>query len=204
MLKHARNPSGCYASQFDDALIQGSNSRYLPKPKPAAMGVYEVERIVAKRFQGVKAEYLIKWKNFGTGLPLARRTYCRLWKQIHPGQCDLSWYAVRPPWDSIPRHRSGADKRRSGFFSQEMFDSKRGRLSCQHSCQPEVVTCHLPSKMSKDGKQLPSQWRESESSSWLPEVPVPCSDLKAATLKSGFFRNHQIWKCSWPNKRLHS
>jgi len=64
MLKCARNLSGSYASQFDDALVQGSNLRYLPKPKPAAMGVYEVERKVAKRFQGVKAEYLIKWKNY--------------------------------------------------------------------------------------------------------------------------------------------
>ena len=107
MLKHAKNPSGCYASRFDDALIQGSNSRYLPKPKPA-MGVYEVERIVAKRFQGVKAEYLIKWTNFGTGLALAEELIAafesRSVDPLHAGQYDLSWYAVGPPWDSIPHH----------------------------------------------------------------------------------------------------
>ena len=35
-----------------------------PKEKPSVMGVYEVERIVAKRVRGGQAEYFIQWQNY--------------------------------------------------------------------------------------------------------------------------------------------
>ena len=64
MSKRARRPSGFYASLFSDALDPIFKSKYRPKAKPDVMGTYEVERVVAKRLHGGKAEYFIQWKNY--------------------------------------------------------------------------------------------------------------------------------------------
>ena len=64
MLKRARRPSGFYASLFSDALDPNFKSKYRSKAKTDVMGTYEVERVVAKRLHGGKAEYFIPWKNY--------------------------------------------------------------------------------------------------------------------------------------------
>ena len=65
MSKRSRRPVGFYASFLNsDALDPIFKSKYRPKAKPHVMGVYEVERVVAKRLHGVKPEYFIKWKNY--------------------------------------------------------------------------------------------------------------------------------------------
>ena len=64
MSKRTRHPQGFCASLLSDVRDHSFNSKYRPKAKPSIMGVYEVERIVAKRIKGGKAEYFIKWKNY--------------------------------------------------------------------------------------------------------------------------------------------
>ena len=59
MSKRARHQPGFYAT-----LLNGFNLKYRPKVKPTVMGVYEVERIVAKRVQGGRAEYFIQWQSY--------------------------------------------------------------------------------------------------------------------------------------------
>ena len=61
MSKRARHQPGFYET-LNDGRHRGFNSKYRPKVKPTVMGVYEVERIVAKRVQGDRAEYFIQWK----------------------------------------------------------------------------------------------------------------------------------------------
>ena len=64
MSKRSRHPSGFYASLLSDDRDQAYSSKYRPRVRPAVMGIYEVERIVAKRFVRGKAEYFIPWKNY--------------------------------------------------------------------------------------------------------------------------------------------
>lgn len=66
MLKRARHPPGFYASLFGDARDRGCNLKYRPKSKPIAVGVYQVERIVAKRIQGRKSEFFVQWKDYSS------------------------------------------------------------------------------------------------------------------------------------------
>ena len=47
-----------------DVRHRGFNSKYRPKVKPTVMGVYEVERIAAKRVQGGRVEYFIQWQSY--------------------------------------------------------------------------------------------------------------------------------------------
>ena len=63
MSKRARRQPVFYASLMSDVCDPGG-SKYRPKVKPTVMGVYEVERVVAKRVKGGKGEYYIKWKNY--------------------------------------------------------------------------------------------------------------------------------------------
>ena len=64
MSKHSRHPSSFYASLLSDDRDQAYISKYRPRVRLAVMGIYEVERIVTKRFVGSKAEYFIQWKNY--------------------------------------------------------------------------------------------------------------------------------------------
>ncbi|KAK2559157.1 Chromobox protein-like protein 3 [Acropora cervicornis] len=64
MSKRSRHHSGFYASLLSNDLDQAHSSKYRPRVRPAVMGIYEVERVVAKRFVGGKAEYFIPWKNY--------------------------------------------------------------------------------------------------------------------------------------------
>ena len=64
MSKRARHQPGFYASLLNEVCDRGCSSKYRPKVKPTVMGVYEVERIVAKRVTGGKAEYFIQWQNY--------------------------------------------------------------------------------------------------------------------------------------------
>ena len=64
MSKRSRHPSGFYASLLSDDLGHAYSSKYRPRVRPAVMGIYEVERIVAKRFVGGRAKYFIQWKNY--------------------------------------------------------------------------------------------------------------------------------------------
>ena len=59
--KRSRHPLGFYASLLSDDRDRGFCClKYRSKVKPAVMGVYEVERIVAKKTQGRQAEYFIQ------------------------------------------------------------------------------------------------------------------------------------------------
>ena len=64
MSKRARHQPGFYATLLNDVCVRACNFKYCPKVKPTVMGVYEVERIVAKRVKGGKAEYFIQWQNY--------------------------------------------------------------------------------------------------------------------------------------------
>ena len=64
MSKRARHQPGFYATSLNDVCDRACDSKYRPKVKPTVMGVYEVERIVAKRVKGGKAEYFIQWQNY--------------------------------------------------------------------------------------------------------------------------------------------
>ena len=48
MSKRTRQQPGFYATLFNDVCNRAYNSKYRPKVKPTVMGIYEVERIVAK------------------------------------------------------------------------------------------------------------------------------------------------------------
>ena len=64
MSKHARHQPGFYASLLNDVCDRGLSSNYRLKQKPVVIGIYEVERIVAKRNRGGIVEYFIQWKNY--------------------------------------------------------------------------------------------------------------------------------------------
>ena len=64
MSKRARHQPGFYATSHNDVCDRACNLKYRPKVKPTVMGIYEVERIVAKRVKGSKAEYFIQWQNY--------------------------------------------------------------------------------------------------------------------------------------------
>ena len=66
MSKRARPHPGFYASLLNDVIDRGFSSKYRPKAKPVVMGVYEVERLIAKRNQGGKAEYFVQWQNYSS------------------------------------------------------------------------------------------------------------------------------------------
>ena len=55
MSKHARHQPGFYATLLNDVCDRACNFKYRPKVKPTVMGVYEVERIVAKQVEGGKS-----------------------------------------------------------------------------------------------------------------------------------------------------
>ena len=52
----------------------------------------------------------------------------------------VSWLAVRPAWEPVPRLRRGADNSRPWFFPEEMFNGDRRRMSRRHSSQLEAVS----------------------------------------------------------------
>ena len=64
MSEHARHQPGFYASLLNDVCDRGLSSKYRLKQKPVVMGIYEVERIVAKTNRGGDVEYFIQWKNY--------------------------------------------------------------------------------------------------------------------------------------------
>lgn len=64
MSKRARRPVGFYASCLNGDPDPIFRKKYRPNTKPRVMGVYEVERVVAKRLRGNKAEYFVKWKDY--------------------------------------------------------------------------------------------------------------------------------------------
>ena len=64
MSKRTRHPPGFYAGLYDNVCDRGS--KYRPKVKPTVLGLYEVERIVAKRDRKRTAEYFIQWKNYSS------------------------------------------------------------------------------------------------------------------------------------------
>jgi len=49
---------------LNDAYDRGYISKYRPRVKPTVIGVYEVERVVAKRNQAGKTEYFVQWKHY--------------------------------------------------------------------------------------------------------------------------------------------
>lgn len=53
---------------------------------------------------------------------------------------DISWLAVRPAQELIPRQRRGADDSRAWFFPKEVFNSDRWRMSHQHSSPLEALS----------------------------------------------------------------
>ena len=59
MSKHSRHPPGFYASP-SDIPDRALGMKFRPMAKPAVMGVFIVERVVAKRYQGSKAEYFVQ------------------------------------------------------------------------------------------------------------------------------------------------
>ena len=63
-MKRARHQPGFYATLLNNVCDRACNSKYRPKVKPTVMGIYEVERIVAKRVKGRKTEYFIHWQNY--------------------------------------------------------------------------------------------------------------------------------------------
>ena len=64
MSKRARHQPGFYATLSYDVCDRACNLKYRPKVKATVMGIYEVERIVAKRVKEGKAEYFIQWQNY--------------------------------------------------------------------------------------------------------------------------------------------
>ena len=60
MSKCVRHQPGFYATLYTDVCDRACNLKYRPKVKPTVMGVYKVERIVAKRVKGGEAEYFIQ------------------------------------------------------------------------------------------------------------------------------------------------
>lgn len=66
MMERARHPSGFYTSLFADTRDRGCNLKYRPKSKPIAVGVFEVEQIVAKWIQRSKSEFFIQWKDYSS------------------------------------------------------------------------------------------------------------------------------------------
>ena len=64
MSKRARHPPGFYEALLTDACDRGSKSKYRPIVKPTVMGVFEVERVVAKRIQGRETVYFVQWKHY--------------------------------------------------------------------------------------------------------------------------------------------
>jgi hypothetical protein len=64
MSKRARHQPGFYATLLNNVCDRACDSKYRPKVKPTVMGVYEVERVVAKQVKGGKAEYFIQWQNY--------------------------------------------------------------------------------------------------------------------------------------------
>ena len=146
MSKRVRHQPRFYATLLNDVRHSGFNSKYWQKVKPTVMGVYEVERIVAKRVQEAeqstssngKATPRVKIRGNQPSRALTRGTHhclreqiCRsisrrwmpretssfIWEgfKIAPGmqrnyhdtaRCSasaLSWFAIRPPWVSVPR-----------------------------------------------------------------------------------------------------
>ena len=65
MSKGARHPPGFYKLLLIDACDSGYKSRYRPIVKPTVMGVFEVERVVAKRIQGRETAYFVQCKKAG-------------------------------------------------------------------------------------------------------------------------------------------
>ena len=66
IIKQARHPQGFNTSLFADALDRGCDLKYRPKSKPIALGVYQVESIVAKRNQGSKSEFFVQCKDYSS------------------------------------------------------------------------------------------------------------------------------------------
>ena len=96
MSKGARHQPGFYASLLNDICDRGS--KYRLRVEPTVMGVYEVERVVAKRLKGGKEEYYIQWKNYSSSentwvpaehLPenLITAFHSRSVNQIHADEC---------------------------------------------------------------------------------------------------------------------
>ena len=73
MSKRARQPPVFCVSLFNDELDRRLSAEYRPKPKATVVGIYHVERVVAKRFKGVKAQYFIKWKAYSSEEALGKR-----------------------------------------------------------------------------------------------------------------------------------
>ena len=151
MSKRARHQPGFYATLLNDVRRCGYNLKYRPKLKPTVMGVYEVERIVAK-LQGGRAEYFIQWQSYFPS-EILREQICQsisrqwmagetssfIWEgfKIAPdvqrnyhdtARCSasaLSWFALRPPWVSVPRQWRGTDSSRPWSLSEEVFNNFR-------------------------------------------------------------------------------
>ena len=121
MSKRVRHQPRFYATLLNDVRHSGFNSKYRQKVKPTVMGVYEVERIVAKRVQGGRAEYFIQWQSYSSSentwepaehLPeelitaFENRSVDPFRNYHDTARCSasaLSWFAIRPPWVSVPR-----------------------------------------------------------------------------------------------------
>ena len=65
MSKRARHQPGFYATLFcNDVCDHACKPKYRPKAKPNVLGVYEVERVVAKHVKGAEVEYFVQWQNY--------------------------------------------------------------------------------------------------------------------------------------------
>ena len=64
MSKCARHQPGFDVKLLNDVCDRACNLKYRPKVKPTVMGVYEVERVIAKRVKRAEVEYFIHWKNY--------------------------------------------------------------------------------------------------------------------------------------------
>ena len=64
MSKRARHPPGFYAALLNDACDNNYKSKYRPIAEPTVLGLFDFERVVAKRIQGRETAYFVQWKNY--------------------------------------------------------------------------------------------------------------------------------------------
>ena len=66
MSKRFRPNPGFYKSILTDDFGVHFNEKYKPETKAVVMGIYEVERIVARRPRGRKHKFFVKWKGYSS------------------------------------------------------------------------------------------------------------------------------------------
>ena len=226
MSKRARHQPGFYATLLNDVRRRGYNLKYRPKLKPTVMGVYEVERIVAK-LQGGRAEYFIQWQSYFPS-EILREQICRsisrqwmagetssfIWEgfKIAPdvqrnyhdtARCSasaLSWFALRPPWVSVPRQWRGTDSSRPWSLSEEVFNSNRRWMSRRRSSQLEVASWQVAflRRWTRPQNSSPPSRESSDQVYWQRVIsPDASSEPNAAFMKKASLEATKWNKSLW-------